>query len=231
MSLTETASAGPVDPDRCLEDLRWHRDFHRQAQFRWWDSEAVLVATEFTGGRDNFETITELAELERDRLVLADYAATCQRALGSALKQARTTLGQGDWKFAEDNLCLTTRTCEQSSYLASWADPFDTRRASNPQVDRVRRSCARMMFGNPLILSWELSQLWTLYDAAEMLLEDALVDLSIELSDSCSPTALLWATQMASTVGLEQRIADQRERRGSPGDYRRHPRQSFTTVR
>ncbi|WP_377454642.1 hypothetical protein [Rhodococcoides fascians] len=231
MSLTDTAFAGPVDPDRCLEDFRWHREFHRQAQFRWWDSEAVLVATEFTGGRDNFETITELAELERDRLVLADYAATCQRALGSALKQARTTLGQTDWKFAEDNLCLTTRTCEQSSYLASWADPFDHTWASNPQVDRVRRSCARMMFGNPLILSWELSQLWTLYDAAEMLLEDALVDLSIELSDSCSPTALLWATQMASTVGLEQRIADQRERRGSPGDDRRHPRQSFTTVR
>lgn len=88
-----------------------------------------------------------------------------------------------------------------------------------------------MLFGNPLILSWELSQLWTLYEAAEMLLEDALVDLSIELGNSCSPTALLWATQMASTVGLEHRIADQRERRGNPGDDRRRPRQSFTTVR
>lgn len=231
MSLSDTAFVGPVDPERCLEDFRWHREFHRQSQFRWWDSEAVLVATEFTGGRDNFETVTELAELELNRLALADYAATCQRALGSALKQARTTLGQPDWTFAEDNLGLTARTCEQSSYLASWADPFDHREVSNPQVDRVRRSCARMMFGNPLILSWELNQLWTLYEAAEMLVEDALVDLSIELSDSCSSAALLWATQMVSTIGLEHRIADQRERRGNPGDSRRLPRQSYTTVR
>ncbi|MCZ4278540.1 hypothetical protein [Rhodococcoides yunnanense] len=232
MSLSDTASApSRAGAARALEDLRWHREFHRQSQFRWWDTEAALVATEFTRGQDHFQTVHDLAHLERQRLALADYTSTCQRALGHALKQSQRLLDTRDWHFASDALLLSPRICEQSSYLATWADPYDPTALSNPQVQRIQRSCERMMFGSPLILSWELSHLWSLYRAAETLLEDTLVDLTIELSEAVPNAALLWATQMASTSGLRRRISDQRSSRGEPGDPRRRPCQSYTLQR
>lgn len=232
MSLFDTAPArGSGVAARALDDLRWHRELHRQSQFRWWDTEAALVATEFTHGQDHFRTVHDLAQLERYRLALADYTATCQRALGHALKQSQHTLDTSDWSFAADALLLSPWTCEQSSYLATWADPYDRTALSNPQVRRIQRSCERMMFGNPLILSWELSHLWSLYLAAETLLEDTLIDLTVELTESVPDATLLWATQMASTIGLKRRISDQRTSRGEPGDPRRRPRQSYTTQR
>ncbi|OZD06420.1 hypothetical protein CH275_09345 [Rhodococcus sp. 06-235-1A] len=232
MSLPDTATApGSGVAARALDDLRWHRQFHRQSQFRWWDTEAALVATEFTRGQDQFHTVQDLAQLEHYRLALADYTATCQRALGRALKQSLRVLDTRSWSFATDSLMLLPRTCEQSSYLATWADPYDPTALSNPQVRRIQRSCERMMFGNPLILSWELSHLWGLYRAAETLLEDTLVDLTVELSESVSDSALLWATQMASKIGLKERIAEQRTTRGEPGDPRRRPRQSYSDLR
>ncbi len=69
----------------------------------------------------------------------------------------------------------------------------------------------------PLLLAWELSQLWKLYRAAEELLEDTLVDLVVELQPHVHISDLLHALHTTTEVGLSNRINSQRHDRGPAG--------------
>ena len=90
--------------------------------------------------------------------------------------------------------------------------------------------CAGFFFASPLLLAWELSQLWKLYRAAEELLEDTLVDLVVELQPLVHTSDLLHALHTTTAVGLSNRINSQRHERGPAGDPRRTPRQQFSPL-
>lgn len=221
------ASTTRTDAEQWIDDLSWHRQVYKQSKFRWWDTEAVLVATEFTGGRNNFRTIADLRELERYRISVSEYALTCQRALGLALKDVRSNLNLSGWDRVGDLLDLDPGECASSSFFATWADPYDSRQISNPQVRRIRRMCDGFFFASPLLLAWELKQLWRLYQAAEDVLEDTLVDLLVELRETARTQDLVRAIGMSTEAGLDDRIAMQRDARGPVGDPRRIPQQTF----
>lgn len=228
-----TRPAGFPDSDQAshwIEDLVWHRQTYKQSKYRWWDNEPILVASEFTGGRHSFTTIGELRELETYRLALSEYALTCQRAMGVALKQARTGLRLQGWNHLSRLLDLEVQECAESAYLATWADPYDDREISNPQVQRIEKMCAGFLFASPLLLAWELRQLWALYQAAENVLEDTLVDLLVELSERCWPGDLARAVGLVGEHGLQDRIERQRTHRGAVGDPRRCEHQVFRPI-
>lgn len=220
-----------MEPAHWIDDLAWHRQVYKQSKFRWDGTEALLVATEFTGGRQDFRTVADLRELEVYRLTLSEYTTTCQRALGLALQEARSGLGTSDWEGIAALLDLSAVDCSTSSYFARWGDPRIAGQFSNPQVRRIRKMCAGFFFASPLLLAWELSQLWKLYRAAEELLEDTLVDLVVELQPHVHTSDLLHALHTTTEVGLSNRINSQRHDRGPAGDPRRTPRQQFSPLR
>lgn len=215
------------DPSHWVDDLVWHRQSYRQSKFRWWDNEPVLVASEFTGGRHSFTSVDGLRELEEYRLTLGAYVLTCQRAMGLAMKDSRTGLGLAGWGKLAHLVDLDARRCEESAHLATWAYPYDQREISNPQVRRIEAMCAGFFFANPLLLTWELRQLWGLYYAAEQILEDTVVDLVEELLPTTPTSVLASAVGLYSEHGLRDRIFQQRSTRGAVGDSRRTLRQTF----
>ncbi|EQM29999.1 hypothetical protein ATN37_02170 [Rhodococcus sp. MH15] len=219
-----------MEPAHWIDDLAWHRQVYKQSKFRWDGTEALLVATEFTGGCQEFRTVADLRDLEGYRLALSEYTMTCQRALGLALQEARYGLGSGHWEDIATLLDLTAVDCAASSYFARWGDPRVAGQFSNPQVLRIRKMCAGFFFASPLLLAWELSQLWKLYRAAEELLEDTLVDLVVELQPLVRTSDLLHALHTTTEVGLNNRISSQRHERGPSGDPRRVPRQTFSPL-
>ena len=76
-----------MEPAHWIDDLAWHRQVYKQSKFRWDGTEALLVATEFTGGRQDFRTVADLSELEAYRLTLS---STQRRVSGlSALPSRR----------------------------------------------------------------------------------------------------------------------------------------------
>lgn len=219
-----------MEPAHWIDDLAWHRQVYKQSKFRWDSTEALLVATEFTGGRQDFRTVADLRELEVYRLALSEYTTTCQRALGLALQEARNGLGTSGWEGVAALLDLSAVDCSASSYFARWGDPRIAGQFSNPQVRRIRKMCAGFFFASPLLLAWELAQLWKLYRAAEELLEDTLVDLVVELQPHVHTSDLLHALHTTTEVGLSNRINSQRHGRGPAGDPRRAPRQQFSPL-
>lgn len=211
------------DPaEEWIEDLRWHRRQYRQSLFQWSGSDALNAATEFTSGQQDFTTAHDLSRLETHRRLAAFHSSTCQRAFGKAARHARGGLGLHSWHSVADCLDLPATECSASAHFATWSEPKE---CTNNQVERVNKLVDGLFFTNPLIRAWELKQLWDLYSAAEDILEDALVDLAIELRHDREDTALAYALKMQTSIGLAQRIEAQRSLRGTAGDPRRIPRQ------
>lgn len=225
-----TIPVGPIErrtPAQWIEDLTWHRQIYRDAKFRWTGTDALLVATEFTYGHDTFETVGDLHTLEKYRLGLATYTLTCQRAFGAAINDTRTGLAVQGWDLIADLMRIPILDCRTSSWHATWADPYDRRQVTNPQVSRITAMCDGFLFASPLLLAWELKQLWSLYAAAENILEDTIADLVTELTGTVRDEDLARAAGMSTIVGLHDRVATQRTERGEPTDPRRTPHQIF----
>ncbi|MBF6333640.1 hypothetical protein [Nocardia transvalensis] len=219
----------PRTPDEWVEDLDWHRDSYRYSKFQWTPEDALLIATRWTRGQDTFTNVADLATLTQRQLELGDYTETCQRALGKAIAEVQRGL-QRPMADVADLLGLTQLECDEAVYLATvrtlWSTPASPIPDSNAQVRRIRTMCDGMFFASPLLLAWELKQLWRMYQSAYNLLEDTVVDLIVEL-DSVDPVAVAHASGMPNTRSLKQRIQTQRSERGEPGDPRRDPRQVF----
>lgn len=205
-----------------INDLRWHRAQYRQSRFQWSATEALLAATEFTHGRQDFSSLMDLRELNQNRRAAAEYAAVCQRAFGDAVRQARLVICPTSWVTVALELDSTVADCSASSHFSTWSIPADR---TNAQVDRVQRIVDGLYFSNPLIRAWELKQLWDLYTAAESILEDTVVDLVGELSGHRRPQDIADAIGVCTSAGLEHRIRIQRSQRGLVGDPRRTPHQ------
>jgi hypothetical protein len=212
-------------PTQWVDDLRWHRSQYRQSRFQWCASEALLAATEFTRGRQEFTTVRDLRDLAGYKRAAGEYSMVCQRALGDALKAARRQLSPQGWAPVAAELDLTTLECASSAFAATWSDPQER---TNAQVARVQRIVDGLFFTNPLIRSWELQQLWLLYVAAEQFLEDTLVDLVVELRGSRRAADLADAAGAWSVTSLNYTVEDQRRSRGEIGDPRRTPTQYRT---
>ncbi len=205
-----------------VDDLRWHRSQYRQSRFQWCGSEALLVATEFTRGRQEFTSVQDLRDLARYQREVGEYSTVCQRAFGDAVKQARKAICPHDWAPVAAELDLTSEECASSSFFATWSDPEER---TNAQVERVQRIVDGLFFSNPLIRAWELRQLWALYLAAEGIIEDTLVDLVVELRSTRRPADLADAAGLFTAEGLDYLVKGHRETRGEPGDPRRTPSQ------
>ncbi len=205
-----------------IEDLRWHRDQYRQSRFQWSGSEALLAATEFTHGRQDFTSLMDLRELNLGRRAATEYAAVCQRAFGEAARQARRSICPTSWVAVAIELDSTVDDCSASSHFATWSSPADR---TNTQVDRVQRIVDGLYFSNPLIRAWELKQLWDLYTAAENILEDTLIDLVVELDGHRRAQDIADAIGVFTVAGLSHRVDLQRSQRGVVGDPRRTPHQ------
>lgn len=219
-----------MDPAQWIDDLAWHRQVYKQSKFRWDGTEALLIATEFTGGRQEFRTVADLRDLEAYRLALSQYVMTCQRALGIALEETRNGLRAADWGRVAGLMDMSTVDCSASSHLAECGNPRNPEEFSNAQVRRIQKMCAGFFFASPLLLAWELSQLWKLYRAAEDLIEDTIVDLVVELRPRVRSSDLRHALHLVTEVGLDHRVNDQRRERGAIGDPRRAPHQTFAEL-
>lgn len=208
-------------------DLDWHRRTYQESKFQWTGLDAVLVATEWTRGQDTFTNVHDLTALHARQRELAEYTTTCERAMGEAIDAARSGLKVPVSKVA-DLLGLTNLDAEHAVYLSAldaiWSSPGDRSGRSNAQVRRIQRMCSGFLFGSPLLLAWELKQLWRLYQSAGALLEDTLIDLVIEL-EAVDPIVIAHALDLPNRRALEHRINAQRTERGEIGDPRRSPRQ------
>ncbi|HEY5853253.1 MAG TPA: hypothetical protein VIW24_04150 [Aldersonia sp.] len=210
-----------------LADLRWHREAYKQSRYQWDPVEPLLAATEFTRGRNEFTTLQDLRELAGHHRAALEVTATCQNALGVALKEARKVVSPLSWEPVAEELDLTVVECSSSGWAATWSEPC---RHTNAQVANIQQMVDNTFYNNPLIRSWELAQLWLFYVAASDIIEDVLVDLVVELTDRRRPQDLADAIGMRTLPGLDHLVAEHRSRRGIPGDQRRTPQQYRTTV-
>ncbi|MEV6774406.1 hypothetical protein AB0N05_37795 [Nocardia sp. NPDC051030] len=216
-----------TEPIHWPDDLDWHRGVYKDAKFRWQAIDALRTATDFTHGHHDFRTVGDLRRLAGYRLDLASYTTTCQRAFGRAIKQVRSGLKLPDWDGVGQLLRMDPIECAQSSFFATWADPRDPSRLTNPQVERVTLMCGRFAFASPLLLAWELKQVWRMCQAAEGILEDTLVDLVVELRGTVREDDLVRSSGMMTSAGLWDRVDTQRRDHGEAGDPRREPHQVF----
>ncbi|GAB4590032.1 hypothetical protein [Nocardia sp. IFM 10818] len=217
-------------PESWVRDLNWHRTVvYPSSKFQWQPSDAALVATKFTGGQDEFTTVADLTVLTQKRKNLTDYTATCERALGRALSQSQRGLGCRTADLAEI-LDMTPLEVERAVYSYSvavtWSDKIGDRSSyTNRQVRRITEMCDGLLISSPLLLAWELKQLWSMYRAAENLLEDTFVDLVLELKGTADPAVIVYAAGAPHREALHGWIRHQRALRGEPGDPRRIPSQ------
>jgi len=208
-----------------LADLAWHRETYREAKFRWWDLDVMSIVTYNTWGRVDFTTLKHLRWLEEWRLEIAVFTDQCQMAMAAPLRQARETLGAAGWDEVAVLVGLTAVECSLADWLDTHAEP--EQRVPNFQVQRIQDMVAGMVSANPLILIFELKQLWRMYQAAEAVHEDTLCDLVEELRGTRREEDITEAAGLVSVAGLGHRVAAARAARGGPGDPRRVPVQKF----
>jgi len=223
-TVAKQVSARLARRDLWLEDLAWHRETYRESKFRWWDTDVMAIVTYNTWGRVDFTTLEHLRWLEQWRLGLLAFAAQCRNAMAAPLREAQETFGTINWQPIADAVGLTVLECSTTVWFDTYAAAAD--RVGNAQVQRVQKMVGGMVFGNPLILIFELKQLWRMYQTADNVHEDTLCDLVEELRGTRRLEDIAGAAGM-SAAGLEHRVADARAARGGPGDPRRIPAQQF----
>jgi len=207
------------------QELREHRETHRQSRFRWWDKDVMSIATWTTWGRVDFTDLKHLRALEKWRVELYMYACACETGgMAEPLLEAQALLyGPGvHWDLIAEAVNMTQLECRIVVGRYGYTRPAE--REPNKQVQRIRR----MAYSNPLIRVWETKQLVAMHLAAVDVLEDTLIDLVEELRPTHRLSDILRAAGNANEDRLADRIATQRTARGGPNDPRRVPRQTFT---
>jgi len=205
-----------------LDDLRWHQHVYRRARFRWWGEHVMKIVTSRTGGQLDFTSVADLEWLRRYQCEHAEYTFQCQMAMAEPLTAALETLGS--WDAVREPIGLSLTECRATVGLAR-REPPEAR--TNPDVERILRMVGSQVFQNPLILAWELKQMWRMHDAVVDVFEDTICDLVEELRGSRPDEILARAAGSALPKGLDTRIAYAREARGQAGDPRRIPTQVF----
>lgn len=216
-----------TDPSHWVDDLSWHRGRFGESAFKWTHEDALAIATRFTRGTGEFTTIGDLHRLRRYHYELTQYYLSCQHALGATLIEIRDALKLPDDHAAADLLVMHPVHAAQSVYLYNRArrlgEPL-----GNTDTEQIRTMVSKMLFRSPLMLAWELKQLWDLHVAAERIVEDTIIDLAVELEGTVPDQELVAALDTYTVVALHRRIQDQREERGEPGDPRRTVHQVYT---
>jgi hypothetical protein len=205
-----------------LDDLRWHQHVYQRARFRWWGDHVMKIVTSRTGGQLDFTTVADLERLHRYQSEHAEYTFQCQIAMAEPLTAALETLGS--WDDVGKPIGLSVMECRSTVGLAL-REPPEAR--TNPDVERILRMVRGQVFQNPLILAWELKQMWRMHDAVVDVFEDTICDLVDELRDSRPDEVLAQAVGCALPKGLDTRLACAHEVRGKAGDPRRIPTQLF----
>ena len=224
--MTAVGFPAPLRPravDDWVEDLYWHRHGFRQSQ-RKWDAEMVMrLACHRTRGRLSFTTVAHLRTLAGQLDQLRGYTGQIELAMGDPLRELRDVCPD-TWQ----SMLRVVDLPVIDARVILWSLTGTTLRdRTNPTV---ARALAQIPLPNPLSEIWELRQIYDLYSAAVELLEDTLLDLVEELSQT-RPIAALQALLRPSLVGdLTSRLQLHHQTRGHPGDPRRAiPTQAYTS--
>ena len=228
---TPDAYPGQRNRDACreqwLDDVRWHRETYKESQFKWWDIDVMRVVTANTGGKLDFTTLEDLRQLQTWRYELCSFTGLCQRGMAPPLREAHMLWNS--WEPIAQVVGLTPLECAQTVYLDN-IFPADQGTRPAP-VQRINKSVAGMVFGNPLIHIVEMKQMWRMYAEAVDMHDDTICDLAEELQDKHSAEDIAHAAGMAHSIGFGHRFAAIRQSRGGPGDPRRIPTQRAAAMR
>lgn len=202
-----------------LDDLRWHRHMFDQSRTRWTFEHALAVALSFTGGRTDFTTVADLRRLQQAQAELVEYGDQARLALAETLRAAQPVFGPR-WGSALEAIGMTRLDWD----ILAWTTAGRMSLATNAEVARTVEG---LPVPNPLTEAWELRQLWQMYEAATNILEDALCDLVVELTELRPAAVLLEATGEWAEYALLQRVEAARDARGGPRDPRRAVHQTY----
>lgn len=206
-------------PEDWLEDVHWHRRMYRQSHFRWVPEDPMGIALSWTRGRVLYETPGHLRVLDARRHALHEFATGIDDCMVGPLNLAEQQCGPRQFR---DGLELIDMTLDHMTLLRFFA----------PREVKPHREAVRALRGiplpNPFSQVWEMRQMRSMYQAAEDLLLDVYCDLILELAPSHGWHALAQlGKDNRSEPALRAVVADQRQRRGEPGDPRRAPQQRY----
>jgi len=203
-----------------VDDVRWHRRMYRESHFRWAPEDPALIFLDYTRGRCVFETPAHLRFLDARQERLQGWMAQIRNAMAKPLREARTWCPQPVWNEGLKLIGLTERDVRIIIGVAGVSP--------DPSANRdVKRALRGFPLPNPFTQVWELRQMHAMYQAADNMMEDTLVDLLLELEPRRGWDNLADFTVCGHPEPLKTRVKAQRAQRGELGDPRRLPAQHY----
>ncbi len=218
-NVSNAAPALANGPEAWVEDVTWHRRMFRESKFRWAPEDPMRIALTWTRGRVVHETPGDLKRLDEQLMGLRDYASHIDDAMVARLEEAKHRCTRADYEAGLGLIGLTQLDVDILQ--------FHARRQPTPNR-AVKRALSGIPWPNPFSQVWELRQMRSMYTAADNLLEDAALDLAVELAPTHGWDYLAQLMRSAhSGKNLQWLVDEQRRERGEPGDPRRSPEQRY----